>query len=138
MSNSFATHGLQHSRLPCLSLPPWDCSNSCPLSQWCHSTISSSVTPFSSCPQFFPESETFPISWSLASGNQIIGASITASVLSVNLKGEFPWGLTDLISLQSKRLLRVFSNTIQNHQFFGALPSLWSNSYIHIWLQDKP
>ena len=129
-------HGLQHARLPYLSLSPRVCSNSCPLSQWCHPTISSSVTLFSSCPQSFPASGSFPISRLFASGYQSIGAS--ASVLPMNIEGWFPLWLIGLI-LQSKGLSRVFSSTtVWKYQFFGAHPSLWSNSRIRIWLQEKP
>ena len=100
-------HGLQHARLFCPSLSPGVCSNSCPLSQWCHPTISSSVIPFSSCTQSFPASGSFPMSQLFTSGSQSIGAS--ASVLPVNIQGWFPLGLTGLISLLSKGLSRVFS-----------------------------
>ena len=107
-------------RLPCQSLTPGVCSNSCPLSRWCHSTIASFVTPFLSCPQSFPESGSFPVSWLLALGGQSIGASASASVLPMNIQGWFPFGLTGLISLLSKGLSRVFSNTtIWKHQFLG-------------------
>ena len=124
MSNS-----LQHTRLPCPSPTPRACSNSCPLSWWCHPTISSSVIPFSYCLQSFPASGSFPMSQFFASGSQRIGASASASVLPMNNQDWFPWGLTSLISLQSKGLSRVFSNTtVQKHQFFGAHLSLWSNS----------
>ena len=110
----------------------------CPLSRWCHPTISSSVIPFSSCPQSFPPSGSFPISWLFASGGQIIGASASASVLPMNIQDWFPLGWTGLI-LQSKGLSRVFSNTtVQKHQFFGSQPSLWSNSNIRTWLLEKP
>ena len=102
-------HDLQHTRLPCPSLSPGVCSNSCPLSRWCYPTISSSVAPLSSCPQSFPESRSFPMSWLFASGGQIIGSS--ASVLSMNIQGWFILGLTGLISLQFKGLSRVFSST---------------------------
>ena len=101
-----------HTRLPCPSLSPGVCSNSCPLSQWCQPTVSSSVTLFSSCPQSFPSSGSFPMSWFFASGGQSIGALASASVLPMNIQGWFPLGLTDLISLLSKGLLRVFSSTI--------------------------
>ena len=114
-------HGRQHITLPCPSPSPGAYSNSCPLSQWCHSTISSSVVLFSSCPKSFPASESFLMNQPFASG----GAS--ASVLPVNIQSWFSLGLTGLISLQSKGLLRVFSNTIQKHQLFSAQPSLWSN-----------
>ena len=131
-------HGLQHARLPCPYPSPRVCSNSCLLSQWCHPTISSSVFSFSSCPQSFPASESFPTSWLFASGGQSIGASASASVLSVNSQGWFPLGLTRLISLWSKGVSRVFSSTtIQEHQFFSAQSSLWSNSYICTWLLEK-
>ena len=114
------------------------CSNSCLLSRWCHPTISSSVPPFPSCPQTFPASGSFPMSQLFESGRQKIRASASASVLPVNIQGWFPFRLTGLVSLQSKGLSRVFSSTIQKHQFFKAQPSLWSNSYIHTWLLEKP
>ena len=121
------------------SLSPRVCSHSCPLSQWCHPTISSSVVPFSSCFQSFPGSGSFPMSQFFASGGQIIGASPSASVLQMNIQGWFPLGLTGLISLKSKRLSRVFSNTtVQKHQFFSIQLSLWSDSHIHISLLEKP
>ena len=110
---------------------PRVCSDSCPLSWWCHPTILSSVIPFS-CPQCFSASGSFPVSWFFASGGQSTGVSASASVLPMNIQDWFPLGLTGLISLQSKRLSRVFSSTtVQKHQFFGAQPSLWSNSDIH-------
>ena len=118
----------QHTRLPSPSLSPGVCSNSCPSSQWCHPTISSSVVPFSSCPQSFPVSGPFPMSRLFASGSQSIGALASASVLPMNIQDWFPLGLTGLISLQSKGLSRVFSSTIQKPQFFSAQPSLWANS----------
>ena len=124
-------HGLQHSRLPSLSPSPGTCSNSCPLSRWCHPIISSSVIPFSSCLQFFPASGSFPMIWLFASGGQNIGASASSSVLPMNFQDWFIGGLTCLISLLSKELSRVLSNTFQKHQFFGVQPSLWSNSPIH-------
>ena len=124
-------HGLQHTRLPCPSLTPGACSNSCYLSCWCHPTTSSSVVPFSSCPQSFPASESFPISQFFSSGGQSIAAS--ASVLPMNIQGCFPLGLTGLISTLYKGPSRIFfSTTIQKHQFFGVQPSLWSNSYLHV------
>ena len=130
---------LQNTWLPCPSLSPGPCSNSCPLSQWCHSTISSSVTPFSSCPQSFPASESFPVSGLFASGGQWIVASASASVLPMNIQDWFPLGLTGLISLLSKGLSRVFSSTrVWKHQFFGAQFSSQSNSHICIWLLKKP
>ena len=121
MYDSLWPHGLKHARLPCPSPSPKICSNSNPLSQWCHPTISSSVVPFSSCPQSFPASGSFPVSQLFASGGQSVGVSVSASVLPVNIQGWFPLGLTGLISLQSKELSRVFSNpTVQKHQFFGT------------------
>ena len=139
VSNSLWPHGLQHARLPCPSLSPGVCSDSCPLSQWWHSIISSSVAPFSSSLQSFPASGSFPMSQFFASGGQSIGASASASVLPKNIQGWFLLGLTGLISLLSKRLSRVFSNTtIWKHQFFGTQLSLWSNSDICTWLLEKP
>ena len=105
-------HGLQHARLPCPLPSPGVCSNSCPLSHWCHPTISSSVIPFSSCLQSFAASGSFPMSRLFTSGSQSIGVSASASVLPVNIQGWFLLGLTSLISLQSKGLSRVFSTTV--------------------------
>ena len=114
-------HGLQHARIPCPSPSPGASSNSCPSSQWCHPTISSSVTSFSSYPQSFPASGSFPMSQLFTTGGQSIGGSASASVLPMNIQDLFPLGLTDWISLQSKGLSRVFSNTtVQKHQFFCA------------------
>ena len=119
------------------SLSPRAFLNSCPLSWWCHPAILFSDAPFSSCPQSFPASESFPVSQLFAPGGQLAGAS--ASVLPMNIQGWFPLGLTGLISLQSKGLLRVFSNSlIQKQQFYSAQPSLWSNSLICRWLMEKP
>ena len=130
---------VQHARLPCPSLSPRVCSDLCPLNQWCHPTISSSVAPFSSCLQSFAVSESSPGSQLFASGGQSIGTSASASVLPVHIKDWFPLGLTALISLLSKGLSRVFSNTtVQKNQFFGIRPSFWSNSHIHTWLLEKP
>ena len=117
---------MEYSRpgFPCPSPSPGACSNSCLLSYWCHSTISSSVIPFS-CLQSFPASGSFLVSWLFASVGQSIGASASASVLPMNIQDWFSLGLTGLIYLQSKGLSRVFSNTtIQKHQFFGAQPSI--------------
>ena len=120
MSNSLRLHGLQHSRLPCPSPTPRACSNSCPSGRWCHPTISSSVIPFSSCLQSFPASGFFPRSHFFTSGGQRIGVSASASVLPVNIWDWLPLELTGWISLQSKGLSRVFSNTtVQKHQFFS-------------------
>ena len=141
VSDSLWPHGLQHARLPCPSLFPEVCSDSWPLSRWCHSTISGSVTPFS-CPHSFSASGSFPTSQLFPLGGQSIGASASASVLPMNIQGWFLiwfWGLTDLISLLSKGLSRVFSSsTVWKHQFFGTQPSLWPNSHIHTWLLEKP
>ena len=132
------SHELQHTRLPCPSLSPGVGSNSCPLSRWCHSTILSFVSPFSSCPQSFPGSGSFPVSQLLASGSQSIGASASAYVLTMSILCWFPLGLTSLISLLSKGLTRVFtSTTIWKHQFFSAKPSLSSNTHIHTWLLEN-
>ena len=133
MSDSLWPHGLKHARPPYSSPTPWACSNSCPLNWWCHPTISSSVIPFSSCLQSFPALGSFPMSQLFASGCQNIGVS--ASALPVNIQSWFPLWLTGLIPLQSKGLLRVFSSTtIWKHQFFGAQPSLWSNSHVFIYM----
>ena len=121
MSNSLWPHGLQHARLTCPSPTPRAYSNARPLSRWCHPTSSSSVVPFSSCLQSFPASGSFPMNQFFASGGHSIGVSASASVLQVNIQDWFPLGWTGWISLQSKGLSRVFSNTtVQKHQFFGA------------------
>ena len=135
----FGPQGLQHARPPCPSPTPGACSNSCPLSRSCHPTVSSSVVPFSSCLQSFTASGSFPVSRLFTSGGQSSGASASASVLPMNIQDWFLLRLTAFISLQSKGLSRVFSNTtVQNHQFFGAQLSSWSNSHIHTWPQEKP
>ena len=124
VSDSLQPHGLQHARHPCPSPTPGACSNSCPSSRWCHQTISSSIVPFSSCLRSFPASGTFPMSQLFISGVWSTGASATASVLPMNIQDWFPLGLL-LISLQSRELSRVFSNTtVQKHQFFSAQLSL--------------
>ena len=139
MWDSLRSHGLQHARLPCPSPSPGACSISCPLSQRCHPTISSSVIPFSSCLQSFQGSGSFLKSQLFTSGGQSIGVSALASVHPMNIHGWFPLGLSGLISLQSKGLSRVFSNTaVQKHQLFGTQPSLWSTSHIHTWRLEKP
>ena len=126
MSDSLRPHGLQHARPPCLIPSPGVCSNSCPLSRWCHPTISSSVIPLSSRLQSFPASGSFPMSWFFASGGQSIRVSASASVLPVRIQCWFSLGLTGLISMQSKGLSRVLSSTtIQKHQFFGLLSLLY-------------
>ena len=130
MCDSLRPNGLQHTRLPCPSPTPGVYSNSCPSSQWCYPTISSSVVPFSSCLQSLPALRSFPMSQFFASCGQIIGASASVSVLPMNIQDWFPWGLTGWISLQSKGLSRVFSNTtIQERQYFSAQLSLWSKPF---------
>ena len=125
LSNSLRTHGLQHARPPCPSPTPRDYPNSCPLSQWCHPTISSSVNPFSSCLQSFPASGSFSRSQFFTSGGQSTGVSASTSVLPMNTQDWSPLGWTGWISLQSKGRSKVFCNTIvQNHQFFSAQLSL--------------
>ena len=117
----------------------WVCSDSCLLSQWCYLTISSSVIPFSFCPQSFSASGSFPMSQLFTSGGQSIGASASASVLPINIQGWFPLGWTAWISLLSKVPSRVFSSTtVQQHQFFSTQLSLWSNSHIYTQLLEKP
>ena len=109
------------------------CQDSCPLSQWCYLTISSSATPFCFCLQSFLASGTFPVSRLFPSDGQSFGASASATVLPTNIQGWFPLGLTGLISLLSKGLSRVFSSTtVRKHQFFSAQPSLWSNSHLYM------
>ena len=138
ISNSLWPHELQHAWLPCPSPSPGTCSNSWPLSPWCHPTISSSVIPFS-CPQSLPASGSFPMSQFFPSGGQSIGVSAFAWILPVNIQDWFPLGWTGWISSQSKGLSRVFCNTtVQKHQFFGAQLSLWSNSHIHTRLLEQP
>jgi len=119
------SHGLQHTRLPCSSSTLGACSNPCPLGWWCHPIVSSSVVPFFSCLQSIPALGAFPMSKFFASGGQSIRVSASESVLLMNIQDWFPLGLTGLISLQSKGLSRVCSNTtVQKHQFFGAQLSL--------------
>ena len=137
LSHFLWPHGLQHARLPYPSSYPRACSNSCPSSRWCHPTIPSSVIPFPSWLQSFPASGPLSMSQHFSSGSWSIGA--LTSVLPLNIQGWFPFGLTSFISLQSEGLSRVFSNiTVQKLQFFGAQPSLWSNSHIHTWLLETP
>ena len=125
MSNSLQPHGLQHARLSCPLPTPGAYSNSCLLPWWCHPTILSSVIPFSSCPQSFPASGSFPVSQFFTSGSRSFGVSASALVLPMNIQDWFPLGWTGLISLQSKGPSRVFSNTtVQKHQFFSAQLSL--------------
>ena len=138
VSNSLRLRGLQHARLPCPSPTPRASSDSCLSNQWCHPTISSSVIPFSSHLQSLQASGSFQMSQFFTTGGQSIGVSASASVLPMNIQDQFPLGWTGWISLQSKRLWRVFSNTIlQKHQFFAAQLSLQSSSHIRIWLLEK-
>ena len=139
MSNSLWPHGLQHTRPPCPAPIPGVYSNSCPLSQWCHPTISSSAIPFCSRLQSFPATGSFQIYQFFTSGGQSIGVSASASVLPMNTQDWSPSGWTGWIYLKSKGLSRVFSNTIvQKHQLFRAQLCLYSNSLIHMWLLKKP
>ena len=138
VSDSLRPHGLQHAMPPCPSPTPGVYSNSSPLSWWCHLTISSSVIPFSSCPQSFPASGSFQLSQLFESGGQSIGASASASVLPMNTQDWSLPGWTGWIFLQSKGLSRVYSNTtVQKHKFFSAQLSSPSNSHIHTWLLEK-
>ena len=135
----FATPWSQHARPLCPSPAPWVQPNPCPSSQWCHPAISSSVVPFSSCPQSFPALGSFPMSPLFTWGGQSIGVSASTSVLPMNTQGWSPLVWTGWISLQSKGLSRVFSNTtVQKHQFFRAQLSSQSNSHIHTWPLEKP
>ena len=135
----FVTPWLQHARHPCPSPYPGVCTNACPLSWWCHPTISFSVIPFSFCLQYFPALDSFLVSLLFASGSQNTGAAALASVFPMNIQGWLALGLTGLISLLSMWLSRAFSsNTVQNHQFFGAQHVLLSCTHIHTWLQEKP
>ena len=138
VSDSLQLHGLEHATVPCPSPTPGACSNSCPLSPWCHPMISSSVILFSSCLPSFPASGSFPLSQFFTSGGQSIGVTASVSVLPMNIQDWFPIGWTGFISLQSKGLSRVFSNTtVQKHQLFSAQLSLWSYSHIHTRLLEK-
>ena len=139
VSYSLQPHELQHAGPPCLSPTPRIYPNSCHSSQWCHPAISSSVVPFSSCPQSLPEWGSFPMSQLFTWSGQRIRVSALASVLPMNTQDWSRLGWTGWISLQSKRLSRVFSNnTVQKHQFFSAQPSSQSNSHIHTWPQERP
>ena len=138
MSDSLWPHGLQRARLPCPSLSPRVCSNSCPLNWWCYLTILSSAAPF--CFAFNLSQYQGLFQWV---GSFIrwpsIGALASASVLPMNIQSWFPLELIDFIPLQSKGLSRVFSSTtVQKHQFFGTQPSLWSSSHIYTRLLEKP
>ena len=139
MSDSSWPHELQHARAPCPSPTPGVHSDSHPSSQWCHPAISSSVVPFSSCPQSLPASGSFPMSQLFAWGGQSTRVTASESVLPMNTQDWSPLEWTGWISLQSKGLSRVFSKTtVQKHQFFSPQLSLQSNSYIHTWLLEKP
>ena len=131
MSDSVWPRGLQHARLPCPPPSLIACSSSCPLSWWCHTTISSSATPFSSCPQSFPASQSFPMSQLLTSGGQSTGASASASVLPMNIQHWFPSGLTGWISLQSKGLSRVF---LQHHSSKASILQCSAFFTVHLSL----
>ena len=139
VSDSLPSHGLQHARPPCPSPTPGVYSNSCPSSQWCHPAIASSVIPFTSCPQSLPASGSFPMTQLFAWGSQSTGVSTSTSVLPTNTQDWSPLGWTGWISLQSKGLSRVLSNTtVQKHQFLGTQLSSQSNSHIHTWPLEKP
>ena len=139
MSDSLWSNEPQHARPPCPSPTPEVYPYSCPLSRWCHPTISSSSISFSSHPQSFPASWSIPMSQLFASGGQSIGVSASASVPPMNTQNWFPLGWTGWISLKSTGLSRVFSNTtVQKHQFSCAQLSLYSNSHFHTWPQEKP
>ena len=139
VSDSLRPHEPQHARPPCPSPTPGVHPNTCPLSWWCHPTISSSVVPFSSCPQSFPTSGSFQMSQLFASGGQSIGVSASKSVLPMNTQDWSPSAWTGWTSLQSKGLSSVFSNTtVQKHQLFGTQLSLQSKSHIHTWPLGKP
>ena len=139
MSDSLRLHGPQHARPPRLSPAPRVYPNACPLSQWYHPTILSSVILFSFCLQSFPESGSFPVSQFFALGGHSIGVSASISVLTMNTQDWSPLGWTGWNSLQSKGLSRVFSNTtVQKHQFFSTELSLYSNFHIYKWLLEKP
>ena len=138
VSTSLRPHEPQHSRPPCPSPIAGVYPNLCPLSRWCHPTISSSVVPLSSCPQSFPASGSFRMSQLFASGGQSIEVWASTSVFPMNIQDWSPLGWTGWISLQSKGPSRVFSNTtVQKHQFFG-IQLRWSTSHMHTWLQEKP
>ena len=131
-------HGLQHSRFPCPSLSPGVYSNSCPLSQWCHPTISSSITLFPSCPPSFPESGSFPVRWVFTSGGQTTGASSSASVLPMNIQGWFPFRINwfDLLVVQG-----TLKSLLQHHSSKAAILwhfFSWSNFHTQTWLLEKP
>ena len=141
MSNSLQPHEQQHDKLPCPSLPPRVCLNSCPLSWWCHSSHLILCRPSSSCLQSFPVPRSFLMSQLFTSGGQSIEVSASSSILPMSIQSWFLLGLTGLIFLLSKGLSRVLltleSTTIWKHQFFGPQPSLWSNSHIQYMTTEK-
>ena len=138
MSHSLWPHGLQHTRLLCPSLFPGVYSNSCPLIQWCHPTISSSATPFSSCPQPFPASRSFPVSQLFTPGGQSTGASALESVLPIKYSGLISFRMDWFVLLAVQGTLKsLLQHHNYKHQFFGAQPSLWSSSHINTWLLEK-
>ena len=139
MSDSLQPHEPQHARPPCPSPTSGVHPNPCPSTRWYHPTISSSVVPFSSCPQSLPTSGSFPMSQLFAWCGQSIGVSVSTSVFPMNTQDRSPLGWTGWISMQSKGLSRVFSNiTVQKHLFFGAQLYLYSKSHIHTWPLEKP
>ena len=139
VSDSLRPHESQHTKPHCPSPTPGVHSDSHSSSQWCHPAISSSVIPFSSCPQSLPASESFPMSQLFTWGGQTIGVSASASVLPMNTQNGSPLGWTGWISLQCKGLSKVFFNTtVQKHQFFGTQLSSKPNSHIHSWPLEKP
>ena len=139
VTDSLRPHELQHARPPCPSSTPGVHSNSCPSGWWCHPAISSSVIPFSSCPQSLPASESFPMSQLFAWGGQRTEVSALASFLPKKSQGWSPSEWTGWTSLQFKGLSRVISNpAVQKHQFFSTQPSSQSNSHIHRWSLEKP
>ena len=139
VSDSLRPHELQYARPPCPSSTPRVYPNSCPLSWWYHQIISSSVIPFSSCPQSFPTSGSSPMSWFFASGGQTVGASASASVLPMKFRVDFFQEWQSFVSLQFKGLSRLFSSTtVWKHRFFSTQPSLWFSSHICTWLMEKP
>ena len=138
VSDSLRPHESKHARPPCPSPTPRVHPNSCPSSWWCHPAILPSIVPFSSCPKSLPASGSFPMSQLFAWGGQSTGVSASTSVLPMNTQNWSPLGWTGWISLKSKGLSRVFSNTtVQKHHFYGAQLSSESNSHIHTWPQEK-
>ena len=139
VSNSLRPHESQHARPPCPLPTPGGHSNSCPSSPWCHPAISSSIVPFSSCPQSLPASESFLMSQLFTWGGQSIGVSTLTSFFPKNTQDWSPLESTGWISLQSKGLSRAFSTTTdQKHQYFSAQLPSQSTSHIHTWLLEKP